>query len=296
MWVSVFKTHSMNFDSLVRKGQYSSHLSAIAHEFGNFTAATTKLVIANADQPDLVKELARVPSGVKVEKISTQAVTDYKITQDETVFSFNKRNIYLPGLHPREAGISLLMVSKLLDYLGLQLDPLYGSLQLPPGRTNILKGIEGTTIIDSTYNNGLGAAKAMLDLFKEYPELRKRLVVADILEQGSLEKEEHELLAEEIAKNQFDKVVLLGKRTHQYTYPILKNKLPSNRLASFVQAGEVLDYLQKEITGGETILFKGALGLEGVIDQLLADPNDSKQLVRRGAAWDKRRKSWGLPK
>ena len=102
--------------------------------------------------------------------------------------------------------------------------------------------------------------------------------------------------AEEIAKNQFDKVVLLGKRTHQYTYPILKNKLPSNRLASFVQAGEVLDYLQKEITGGETILFKGALGLEGVIDQLLADPNDSKQLVRRGAAWDKRRKSWGLPK
>jgi hypothetical protein len=94
----------------------------------------------------------------------------------------------------------------------------------------------------------------------------------------------------------FDKVVLLGRRTHQYTYPLLKNQLPSDQLASFEKAGEVLDYLKTNLKGDETILFKGALGLEGVIEQLLADPNQADLLVRRESAWTRRRQAWGLPK
>jgi len=295
LWVSVYRTHSMNFDSLVKSGVFTKHETAIAYEFGNFAAATTKLVVANDDQPELVKQLERVSKGVEVKKVSGQALTKYTVAEDETVFMFGKRIIYLPGLHPKDTNLSLQMVNELLKYFGKELDPIYGSLQMPPGRTNLFKGINDTTLIDSTYNTGLGATEAMIELFMDYPVLRKWLVISDILEQGSLEQQEHQELAELIAKMQLDRVVLLGRRTHQYTYPVLQDKLPVNRVVSFEQAGEVLTYLQKELRGGEAILFKGALGLEGVIEQLLADPNEASKLVRRGAVWTKRRQAWGLP-
>jgi|SRR3989344_3583456 len=295
LWVSVYNTHSMNFDNLVKSGRFSSHEKAIAHEFGYFAEASTRLVVANGDQPTLVKELERVEDNVTVKKVSGQALTKFSVAQDETVFKFGSRTIYISGLHPKDINLSLQMVEELLGYLGLEFDPLYGSLNLPSGRSNVLKGKDKTTIIDSTYNTGLGAAIAVLELFKAYPSQHKWLVMADILEQGSMEQDEHERLAEEINKISVERVVLLGKRTHKYTYPLIKENFPSS-VVSFDRAGEVLDYLQKELQGGEVILFKGAQGLEGVIEQLLEDPNDAQQLVRREAVWVKRRQQWGLPR
>lgn len=295
LWVSVYNTHSMNFDKLVKSGEFASHEKAIAHEFGYFAEASTKLVVANGDQPTLVNELVRVADGVSVEKVSGQALTKYSLTEDETVFKFGNRTIYLSGLHPKDINLSLQMVEELLDYLGTELDPLYGSFRLPPGRSNVLRGKNNTKLIDSTYNTGLGAAMALLELFREYPNPHKWLVIGDILEQGSIEQDEHQRLAEEINKLPVERVVLLGKRNRQYTYMLLKEKIPAS-VVCFDQAGEVLDYLQKELSGGEVLLFKGAQGLEGVIEQLLEDPNDAKQLVRREDSWIKRRRAWGLPK
>ncbi|HSX53617.1 MAG TPA: Mur ligase family protein [Patescibacteria group bacterium] len=296
IWVSLSHTHSMNFDSLVKNGTFPSHEAAIAKEFSDFVAATTKLVLANGDQPELVRELARAKRGVEVKQLSTKAVTNYELTSSQTIFTIGGQKFTVPGLHPKEVGIGLQMISELTKYFDLPSETSYTQLKLPPGRSNILKGIKNTTIIDSTYNNGLGAVKAILELYKAYPAEHKWLVIADILEQGSLESDEHKRLAEEISKISVDRVVLLGKRTHEYSYPTLKDKLPEGTVVSFVLAGEVLDYLQKELKGGETILFKGAQGLEGVIEQLLADPKDAKQLVRRGTTWTKRRQAWGLPR
>ncbi len=296
LWVSLSRTHSMNFDTLVKRGVFPSHEAAIAHEFGYFIEATTKLVLVNGDQPDLIRELARVGKGVELKQLSTHRVTKYELSSKQTLFTIHEQIITVPGLHPRELGVGLQMAQELLDYLHLPLDATYSKLQLPPGRSNILSGIKDTTIIDSTYNTGLGAAIALLELFKSYPSEHKWLVVGDILEQGSLESDEHKRLAEEIVGLEVERVVLLGRRTKEHAYPLLKSKLPAETVVSFERAGEVLDYLQKELQGSETILFKGAQGLEGVIEQLLLKPGDAKQLVRRSALWIKRRQAWGLPR
>jgi len=295
MWISVYNTHSMNFDTLVSSGSFGTHEDAIAYEFGNFVVATTKLVIANGDQPALTEQLKRIAEGVNVVTVSAKALTKYSVMADETVFSFGKHNVYLPGLLPKDTSLSLQMVDELVKYLNVEFDPLYGSLELPPGRSNMLKGINGTTLIDSTYNTGLGATIAVLELFRAYPSLHKWLVIGDILEQGDLEREEHERLADAVQDSLVEHVVLLGKRTHEYTYPLLRKQLPADMVVSFEKAGDVLDYLQKQLKGGEVLLFKGAQGLEGVIEQLLADPNDASRLVRREAVWVKRRQQWGLP-
>ncbi len=296
LWVSVFRTHSMNFDSLVSSGQFKNHEDAIAHEFGYFVESANKMVLANADQPLIVNELKRVRPGVKIEQLSIKALTGYELEKDGTEFRFGSQTIKIKSLQPKELAVGLQMINELLKYLSGELDPNYSRLELPPGRSSLFKGKKDTVLIDSTYNTGLDATLALLGLFMSYPNQHKVVVLGDLLEQGSLEKEEHERLAAELSSLNLEQIVLLGKRNKQFTFPALSGKLKNTTLNSFESPKELLDYLQKSLRGGEAILFKGAQGLEGVVEQLLADPNDADQLVRREAAWVKRRQAWGLPK
>ena len=294
LWVTVFRTHSMNFDRLV-PGTFVAHEEAIAYEFGHFAANTQKLVVANGDQPVVVDQLKRVAGGVKVTKISQQGVQKYVNTDSDTVYSIDGKEIHLGGLQPKELGNSLQMVNALLEFLDAPLDAAYQQFELPPGRSSVFKGINDLTIVDSTYNTGLGAMTAILGLFNDFSKPHKWVVLGDILEQGSLEKGEHQRLAEVVAGLQLDHVVLLGPRTHKYTYPILKEKL-TIPVVSFDRPDEVLEYLRANLKGGEALLFKGGRFLEGVIEQLLQNPADAKHLVRREASWVKRRQKWGLPR
>ena len=296
IWVSVFRTHSMNFDSLVAAGKFKSPEEAIAYEFGYFAANTSKLLIINADQPLIMSQLQRVSSTVKVVEVHEAAVSSFAIEDKTTLYKLADQEVRLTGLHPKELGNSVQMVRSLLDYLSLPFDPVFKNFHTPPGRSNVLAGKNNSIIIDSTYNTGLGAMSVILDLFGQYPHQPKWLVMGDILEQGNVEQEEHEKLAAKILTLKFDRIVLLGPRIQKYTYPILKQNLGEATVVSFETPKQVLDYLTQNLKGSEALLFKGARGLEGVIEQLLANPADEAQLVRRGAAWTKRRQAWGLPK
>jgi len=296
LWVSVYRTHSMNFDRLVKQGAFETHEAAIAYEFGWFAANTRKLVVANGDQAEVTAQLARVPKSAKTIEVAAKAVSGYELKGGRTVYTIAGQVISLPGLHPRELGGSLQMVNALLDYLGVELDPSYKKLVMPPGRSTIFKGRKQTTLIDSTYNTGLGATTAILKLFNDYPAEHKWAVLGDILEQGSLEQEEHERLARAVSELDVEHIVLLGPRTARHTYPLLQELLPDTPVVAFENPKQVLDYLDANLKGGEAILFKGGRFLEGVVEQLLADPADAAQLVRREAQWVKRRQKWGLPK
>ena len=120
----------------------------------------------------------------------------------------------------------------------------------------------------------------------------KWLVIGDIVDQGSTESEEHQKLAHLIADVDPEKVILVGKRTKKYTAPELK-ELGVSAVAT-TDPRKALEYIEKRITGKETLVFKGSQYLEWVIEKLLADPKDAKKLCRREKAAVNRRKSWGL--
>ncbi len=295
IWVSVYRTHSMNFDALVQGGRFKTHEEAIAQEFGNFIAQTKKMVVVNADQSVIKPQLSRVQPSAKVLEISNKVVSVHRLEEGHTIFIVNNHTVQLPGLHPKELGVSIQMVEALTSYLNKSIDSNYQNLVMPPGRSSVFAGKKDTTIIDSTYNTGLGAMTALLELFNTYKAQKKWLVLGDILEQGTVEVEEHEKLAEVIARIKAERVILLGPRTRKHTYPILKKQL-STPVDSFESPKEVLDFIEKNLQGGETLFFKGGRFLEGVIEQLLKDPSDAQHLVRREANWVKRRQQWGLPR
>ena len=85
---------------------------------------------------------------------------------------------------------------------------------------------------------------------------------------------------------------MIGRRTKKYTYPLIKDKVKN--VQSFDKPQQALKYLEENLTGKETVIFKGSQYLEWIIEKLLADPRDVENLARQDEAHRRRRASWGL--
>jgi len=135
----------------------------------------------------------------------------------------------------------------------------------------------------------------MLNLFEKYNAVKKWVVLGDMLEQGEYEKEEHEKLADILQKNKYEKIILVGPRVSKFTYPrLIEDTKNTGDIVHFDLPTDALTYIEANINGGETILFKGARFLEGIIEKLLIDKKDINKLCRREKVWQDRRKKWGL--
>ncbi len=283
LWVSCSRTHSMNFDN------FPDVDGAIADEFGFFLENTTKFAIVNGDSELISKQLNRLK--VPVETIQKKGhLNDYKIVNNKTEFEIDNKKFAFNVLLPEEVFYAIAMLNSLTKYLGVEVIN-FEDFSLPPGRSSVFSGIKNTTIIDSTYNATPDGMAAILHMFNLYPSVNKWVVIGDMIELGNEEQEEHEKLAEFLASVKLSKIILMGPRVVKYTYPKLQS---ANLIEKFIVPKEALDCLEKNIAGGEVILFKGARFLEGVIEHLLADKNDATKLCRREKAWQIRRQKWGL--
>ncbi len=292
LWVSTSRTHSMNFDKLV-PGKFKSVEDAIAYEFGYFLEHTSTLVATVGDSELMTNQLPRTKA--KNESVKISDLSEYKVSKNGTEYLTKKDTIRLPNLSPKEVFYSIEMCRLLTNFLEIPFDKSFKSLKLPPARSSLFRGVKNITIIDSTYNANFSSMSAILSMFQEFPAKTKWTVIGDMLEQGKSEKEEHEKLAGLLLKQGTKRIVLLGPRVKKYTYPILKEKLAKDiPLDVFENPKDVLLLLQKEIKGGETILFKGARFLEGVIENLLLDKKEKTMLARREKVWEERRRKWGL--
>ena len=63
---------------------------------------------------------------------------------------------------------------------------------------------------------------------------------------------------------------------------------------TFRKPDAALKYLEKNLKGNETVLFKGSQYLEWIIEKLLDNPEDAKKLPRQTPLYKKRRAQWGL--
>lgn len=286
-------THSMNFDPLVANGKFPTIEKAIAYEFGYFIEYAQDLAIVNGDDDLSKSEFSRARA--KVEQIKQPiAANFYQILPSSTEFIIDGELVSISALLPREVFFSIAATKTLVNKLGASFDPSFKNFKLPPGRSSVFAGIKNTTLIDSSYNANLDSMQAILDMYRLYPGNNKWAVLGDMLEQGSQEQQQHEKLAELIKVLNLKKIILMGPRVCKYTYPKLKSILPNSGIIKFEQPRPLLDYIVAEIRGGETILFKGARFLEGVVEHLLQNKSDATKLCRREKIWQIRRKQWGL--
>lgn len=292
--LNVSKSHSMNFDSLVKQGRFQTVDEAIAYEFGYFVEYCSKLAIVNDDSDLIRNQIPRVKA--KVEKIvKKDQLQKYAISDNGTEFRIKNQSYNFKFLLPEDTVYALAMCNAVLEYINKNFDPSFSKFKIPPGRSSLFKGIKNTTIVDSSYNANLDSMNVIIDMFEKIPCKNKWAILGDMIEQGNEEQEEHEKLAKIIVDMKLERVLLMGPRVSKYTYPKLVANLGDNIVVEkFTTPKEVLDYLLKNIKGGETLLFKGARFLEGVIEHLLEDKKDVVNLCRREKVWDVRRRQWGL--
>jgi UDP-N-acetylmuramoyl-tripeptide--D-alanyl-D-alanine ligase len=284
VWLSCARTHSANFDKSVRSGLFSSVDTAIAHEFGFFVQRTSKLMLVNGDEPLIMEEMPRTQANV----VPVESAERYDIDASGTEFVIASIKYHLPFLLPKEVSYAISASVEVTKYFGKQPTNDLWKLSMPPGRSSIFKGIKNTTIVDSSYNVNAASVQAILGMVGKLSGT-KWMVLGDLTEQGAQERQEHEKIAQMLLQADFKNIVLVGPRLARYALPILKE-----RAVSFEQPHEALEYLEKNIRGGETLVFKGARFLEGIIEHLLADKRDAAKLCRREAVWQKRRAQWGL--
>jgi len=296
LWVSLSRTHSVNFDKLVQKNKFQKAEDAIAHEFGYFLEYTKNRSIINGDSPYMQNQKSRTRSEI-IEITQSQFLQEYSLTLNGTHFVINGQYYDFPQLHPQEVFYSIAMTRELTEHLGLPFDQDFSELQMPPGRSSLFKGIKNTILVDSTYNANLISMKAILDMFERINARDKWVVLGDMRELGKEDQEEHQRLAQILSTKNLQKIILMGSSINKYTYPELVKLLNNDqKIVKLDDHKQTLQYLKDNIQGQETILFKASQSqvFEGFIEPLLENSEDIKKLPRREIYWINYRSKKGL--
>lgn len=290
IWVSIGLSHAVQFEKEVADGDFENVGEAIVAEFANLPENTSKRVYIDADSKMMVKATEDIKA--KVVPMSKHEIKKYVVYPDSTDFTYGDTTYHFNHPEPKDIAFNLLVAQDLMKYLKLKFNPDFSEMPIAPGRCSYFEGKNGIGIVDSSYNAHMISMTSVLDMAKRMHAEKKWLVIGDIVDQGSLEEEEHKKLAKYIADVDAERVILVGRRTKKWTAPELK-KLGVSVVAT-TDPKKALSFIEKHIKGGETLIFKGSQYLEWIIEKLLLHPEDAKRLCRREKAAVARRKSWGL--
>ncbi|HEY4503994.1 MAG TPA: UDP-N-acetylmuramoyl-tripeptide--D-alanyl-D-alanine ligase [Candidatus Paceibacterota bacterium] len=143
----------------------------------------------------------------------------------------------------------------------------------PPGRMNIIKGINDSTIIDDTYNSSPDALRQALVVLGEIKTIgRKIAILGDMLELGKFSVVEH-IKAGDMARQTCSIIITVGQRM----------KKMGENIISFNTAYEASEYARGVVGKGDVVLIKGSqsIRMERVVKDLMAEPEKAKELLTR---------------
>lgn len=187
-----------------------------------------------------------------------------RLGKDGTTFklSFGKDYIFIKskliGVHQI---YSLLAAAALGVSENISLPKIKVALELvkpPLHRMNLVKNINGSIILDDTYNSSPAAITEALNALKEFPGKRKIAVLGDMLELGKFSKSEHQILALKIIDAKVD-LVILGQGNIKSTYEqLLKKEFNQKNLSFNLTNAEIIEKLKLLLQPGDVVLIKAS--------------------------------------
>lgn len=160
--------------------------------------------------------------------------------------------------------------------------------QGPKGRLRVIKGINGSNIIDDTYNASPASTSLALDVLKDLPAIRKIAVLGDMLELGEHSIPAHKEIGKKVATIA-DMLVCVGPRAKSIAEAALDSQMLSEeQVLKFDNSDQAAKKLADLIRPHDLILVKSSQGIrtEKIVKALMADPSQSsKLLVRQSRKW-----------
>ncbi len=150
-----------------------------------------------------------------------------------------------------------------------------------PGRGRRIKGINGSVLIDDTYNSSPLSARAAVRALANWPDANQRIaVLGDMLELGERSSQFHQELGKLVKELEIDYLITYGKEAEQ----ISGNK-------HFQDQRAMIEFLKSLIKQGDVVLIKGSQGvrMEKIVKALMLEPERAAELlVRQNKEWLKK--------
>ena len=192
------------------------------------------------------------------------------------------------GEHSYDAVASAILVA---EKLGLEQEQILAGLsniKSQPGRMNKLDGVNGSVIIDDTYNSSPEAVKAALKYLYTC-EGFKIALLGNMNELGSTSQKEHIEIGELCDPSFLSLVVTLGLDANRYTASTAQQKgCKVIKADTPYEAGEIIKEFVNKSQSSVTVLCKGSQNgvyAEEAVKILLNNDKDSQYLVRQSDSW-----------
>lgn len=154
------------------------------------------------------------------------------------------------------------------------------------GRLRKLRGINGSIIIDDTYNASPDAVKAGLETLYKIEAPQRIAVLGSMNELGEHSASAHKQAGELCDPDKLHLLVTIGAEANTHLAAAAETK--GCQVKKFDNPYEAGDYLQDKIEENAIIFAKGSQNgvfAEETVKKILADPEDAGKLVRQSPYW-----------
>lgn len=231
--------------------------------------ASERVAFVNVEDERIVNQAKILPNVVRFgfDKTDVDISASIVTTDDSgrSMFSFRRRNsseIYtlrlpIAGVHQVSNALAAVAVGL---HFGVSAGMVCNALKnfTPPAKRNVIKKVDGITIVDDTYNANPDSMRAALKMFHSMKiNGRKILVLADMLELGKQSGEEHGRIGLLIPDMGFEYVFTVGKES-QALYEA--SAVPFG--GHYDDKQKLVQSLMEVVEDGDAILVKGSRGMK----------------------------------
>lgn len=286
--------------------EFFENRDAVVEEKGYLVSALkeTGLFIFSADDHDAEKLLEKTAArkvGVGIEKpadIKANSVRTYgkpiEGTEADITIDGHEYHLVLPEVLGKSPVYSALPALAVARELNISLEVACAALRdgdKPRGRMRILPGMNGSIIIDDTYNASPKATEHGLKALSDVETSgRKIAVLGDMLELGEFTRDEHYKIGQ-IAAKSCHKLYTVGIRARVMAEGALDEKMHDENIQECDTSIDAGKDLVQVIQPGDVIYMKGSQGIrmERAVRMILAETHDPRHyLVRQEKQWQHR--------
>ena len=256
----------MGIDSAKSPKNMPYLLSIVKPDIGIFLNVTSVHLENFSSLDKIAEEKAKLVNTAKIAIINKSDPLVKKYTKNKNTLTIKPLkidipNFFLPDIYNISLGAALAVAKTINLETSIAINNLKNNFQLPPGRSSILKGLNNSTLIDSSYNSSPLATAEMLNFLSSYPS-PKIALLGDMRELGAASELAHQNLYKTALKSA-DQIISVGPETSRYFGPKAKK---------FLYWWQAADYLKNNLPENSTILIKGSqntIFLEELVKELI---------------------------
>lgn len=154
-----------------------------------------------------------------------------------------------------------------------------------PGRTNLIKGIKQTWIIDDTYNASPTSVESGLEILNELSlksseQVRRIAILGDMMELGVRTEAGHRRVGKKVIETA-DLLFTVGDRARFIADEAKQNGFDENNIFEFSRAEDAGLIVQEKINKNDIILVKGSrsMCMEKIVKEIMAEPQKADELL-----------------